>query len=143
MNAIRTWRAALVGALLVIAMQANGIQPASAAKEFSIEGILDCGEESGKACLVGDTIALIVTDKRSRETILVDISWIRAQIRAFRQDDSVTVEIHVQPDGTYQAIGIAETQSGEKRKKGPDDTLVEEAPVLCYCRSVDAEPVQR
>ncbi|MFN8526495.1 MAG: hypothetical protein U0821_25620 [Chloroflexota bacterium] len=96
--------------------------PALAGKEFAIDGILDCGQESGRVCELGDTITLITGDKRSPEVIIINVSWIRGQIRAFKQDDSVFIEIRELPDGTYQALAIGETPSGGKRQHGPDDT---------------------
>lgn len=69
--------------------------PAPMVKDFDVTGSLDCGVRSGQKCVftdweTGPTIAMF-TEDISGETMrfVVDASWLRDHLTAFRQDDFV------------------------------------------------------
>lgn len=89
----------LAAAVLVILSTtlapAAPIATAATVKDFDVTGSLDCGVRSGQKCVftdweTGPTIGMF-TEDISGETMrfVVDASWLRDHLTAFRQDDFV------------------------------------------------------
>jgi len=95
---------------------------AYAGKELVIVGTVDCGRASGARCDVGMSVAVWTTDVSGyRERVIVDLSWIQSQLDAYDQDDLIGIEVRLMPDGTLQAIGIAQPDAPQTRKREEDE----------------------
>ena len=84
----------LIAAIVPI-MMSGGTSPVAASSDFDVTGSLDCGVRSGHRCDFGDwdegpVIALFTEDvSGTSERFVVDASWLREHLTAFRQDDFV------------------------------------------------------
>ena len=74
------------------------------AKEFDVNGTVDCGIPSGRRCELGDTLVLL-TDSVSglRELVPIDISGIKKKLPDLDQDDEITLCVEMLPDGKLKA----------------------------------------
>lgn len=74
------------------------------AKEFDVDGTVDCGIPSGRRCDLGDTLVLL-TDSVSgqRELVPIDIRGIKRKLPALDQDDEITLCVEMLPDGKLKA----------------------------------------
>src|SRR4051794_33270240 len=76
-----------------------------------IAGSVDCGRASGAACTYGPTLTLRSTDLGGK-TITVDVSWLLDQLGTLRQDDWLSFEVEILPDGTVRASSIEPASDG-------------------------------
>jgi hypothetical protein len=95
-----------LGALiLAITLLPNAL--AYAEKDVLLDGTVDCGRASGSHCDIGTSIAVWTTDISGyRELVIVDLSWVLRQLDSYDQDDLITIEVRVMPDGSLQAVGV-------------------------------------
>jgi hypothetical protein len=115
--------------VVAIGIALVGLGSWAQAKEFDIEGILDCGVSSGFACPIGDVI--VIRERfggRLGDPIQVDVSWIRSQVTSRRQDDLLCVEAATRPDGILQALSITEScdRTGPRRDRDSRDKEVDQ-----------------
>lgn len=93
-------RTALLAAAVLVVLAttltpAAPIATAATVKDFDVTGSLDCGVRSGHKCVftdweTGPTIAMITEDISGEPMrFVVDASWLRRHLTAFRQDDFV------------------------------------------------------
>src|SRR5204863_1155330 len=74
------------------------------AKEFDVDGSVDCGIPSGKRCDIGDTLVLMTDDVSGlNELVPIDVSGIKKKLPALDQDDEITLCVETLPDGTLKA----------------------------------------
>ena len=107
MFSVRRWLATLPAAGFAALL----LLPASPAlaKDFNIAGTVECGQRSGRACSIDDTVQLWTDDiGGTRQLVTVDISWIRKRLPNLEQDDAVDFEVRDLPTaaGGLQAIGV-------------------------------------
>jgi len=87
--------AAFVVTTATLAVPAAPVATAAAVKDFDVTGSLDCGVRSGQKCVFTDwetgPILALFTEDISGESMrfVVDASWLRDNLTAFRQDDFV------------------------------------------------------
>lgn len=97
------------------------------AKEYEIDGIVDCGKESGKRCDIGETIWLMTDDITGLdEKWEIDVSWIQSKLPTIDQDDQIKFQVEDKPGGGIRALGVIERQDPVKKKKRYDEDDVKD-----------------
>lgn len=105
---------------------------AAAAKEFVLDGTVDCGVQSGLVCsTTGNRLAVITDDLGGpKQRATIDISWLK-DVTGFHQDELVCVSVETRPDGGLQALGLIqpcppeeprhdEEEEEEREERGDD-----------------------
>lgn len=131
-----------VGALTLLGGQ-QLTAPVALAREFEIDGTLDCGLRSGRECAIANwntqpMIAVITRDMAQQpQRVLIDISWIKNELDQFRQDGPVHLMVRddlgptLVADAVIRQVGtgtdnpglsngnriVAEQGHGSKKKK--------------------------
>ena len=120
MRTMRTHVRVIATILCVFSLLSTSVARPSVgfAKEFEIDGTVDCGTRSGRDCPpLGDTL-YVYTDDVTGELarIAVDISWIRNQLPGLDQDDRIVLLVEDRPGGGLQAVGVVNSEglSGTK-----------------------------
>lgn len=81
---------------------------AGLSREIVLDGIVNCGQRSGRPCELGTTLVLLSDDSGSRQPYTIDVSWVLRQLGRVRQDDRLVLELEQAPDGTLRAIRVVE-----------------------------------
>lgn len=132
---------AVLGTVITSAIApATSVATAATVKDFDVTGTLDCGVRSGQKCVFSDwetgpSLAMYTEDISGESMrFVVDASWLRDHLTAFRQDDLVwfTVRDGIGPipvvvsvvehrchDGRYPAGQINQGLSARDRCESP------------------------
>jgi hypothetical protein len=88
--------------------------PVAASTDFDVTGSLDCGVRSGQKCQFedwgdGPTIAMFTEDVTGEtERFVVNASWLRDHLTAFRQDDFVWFVVRDGIGDVPQVVSVVE-----------------------------------
>ena len=84
------------------------------AKEYEVDGIVDCGVPSGRRCDIGDTLALRTDDVTGvLERIQIDVSWVRRHLSRLDQDDRIVLLVEDVPAGGLRALAVVDSEDLE------------------------------
>ncbi len=118
----RAWPV-LFGMLLIASfgvLEFGGAAPAAVRSSFTLVGLIDCGQKSGKPCSLGQTLTLVSDDSGSKQPYTIDLSWVRDKLPgAFSQDQQMRIEIERLPDSTLMALRVIDLDSRNGTR--PDD----------------------
>ena len=113
-------RVPLVGSIAAAAMLVllqGGPTPALA-RDFTIDGTLECGRDHGEQCAtINNTVGIITTQMSGqRERIVVDVSWVRNKLRDFWQDCHIQYAVR---DGLGPSLIVVSVD--ERHGEGTDN----------------------
>lgn len=117
----RPFMRVLTVSLLMFAMSSSSPAPTFAANEFDVTGSLDCGVRSGQRCQFedwgeGPMIGLFTEDVSGvNERFVVNASWLRDHLTAFRQDDFVWFVVRDGIGSVPQVISVIEHRCHDGR----------------------------
>ena len=97
---------------------------------FTLVGIVDCGQRSGRDCASSTTITIISDDSGTRQPYTIDLSWVKDKLPGrFEQDQQVRIEIERLPDGTLMAlrvIDLNDRKGTHRDDEGPRPTSTDD-----------------
>ncbi len=101
-------------ALLVALSMTVGHPALGHAKEYEVDGIVDCGLRSGQRCDIDDVLVLRTEDvSGTLERIEINVKWIRKSLPKLEQDDHVMLLVEDMPRGGLRALSVAEIHNVE------------------------------
>jgi hypothetical protein len=113
-------RVALLAASVPIVMSV-GAPSVAASNDFDVTGTLDCGVRSGQTFVLedweeGPMLALFTEDiSGTSERLVVDASWLRDHLTAFRQDDFVWFVVRDGIGPVPQVVSVVEHRCHDGR----------------------------
>jgi hypothetical protein len=78
---VRLWPL-VAGLLLVLSfglLEQRGA-PAAVRASFTLVGLVDCGQPSGRTCLPGQMLTLVSDDSGATVPYVVDLSWVKDKL---------------------------------------------------------------
>jgi len=105
-------------------------QPRAVRSSFTLVGLIDCGQRSGRACADSATITLISDDSGSKQPYVINLSWVKDKLSdELEQDQQVRIEIERLPDGTLMAlrvIDLNDRKGTQRDDEGPRPTSTDD-----------------
>jgi len=119
----RSWPVIVGIVILALFVRLETQQPPVIRSSFTLVGIIDCGQRSGRACAPSETLTLISDDSGAKMPYVINLSWLKDKLSdSFEQDQQVRIEIERLPDGTLMALRIIELanrQGTQRDDEGP------------------------
>jgi len=121
-------RIALAAAIATFTAPLFSVARTGLAKEFEMEGTIDCGLAAGQDCPVADSMTLYtVSISGKNEPFVFDMSWIRPQLEqaGHKQDDLLCLIVEEVPGVGYRGLAVrencqeipTENEEDEKRER--------------------------
>jgi hypothetical protein len=99
---------AVLSLALSVAFLIGSVGP-SQAKEYEVDGIVDCGRSSGEGCSIERVLFLRTEHVTGRtERIRIDVSWIQDTLPQIDQDDRLLLLVEDVPGGGLRALSVSD-----------------------------------
>ena len=122
----RSQGAAVLGVLALVGLL-QGSAGVALANDFDIDGVLDCGVPSGRACkLVDDktggvdhfTVGIVTSSvSGTPQRVVVDVSWVLDKLKDFKQDGHVQYSVRTDIGPYLQVFSVV-----QRRGEGTDNS---------------------
>lgn len=106
--------ARLTGTLLVlVVVSLITMQPSARPVQagFTLIGLVDGGKPSGSSLTPDGTLTIVSDDSGAPVRYVVSLAWFKDQIPDLSQDDLLSVEVEVLPDGSLVALNVTNLTS--------------------------------